>query len=304
MTPKVLALWWLTCILWSSVWVFIKIGVTDVPPISLAGLRLALALLILTPVILKRRRDFQLTRSDYALIAFTGFLLLGVNYALVFWGTQFIASGTTAVLQAATPAFGILFAAIGSRRRVAGRALVGSAIGVAGVAAVSANQLGVSGMSAVVGAIAVTAGGACVALAYTVVKARLAHVPPIVVLVGQMVVGCVPLLVAGLLLEGNPLSFTWTNRSVVSLAYLATAGSIAAFWLNLWLLQKTTTSAILGMSIVEPLLAVALGAVVLHEQLHRLTIVGALLILLSVWLVVFRGEGTSGSSSGQKDPAD
>ena len=287
MQPGVVAVWWLTCLLWSSVWIFIKLGVTDVPPISLAGLRLALALMLLAPIALHQRRKFRLTLHQYAVIGATGFLLLGINYALVFWGAKFIASGTTAMLQAATPAFAILlggWAAI----QTESRRLVGAAIGIAGVAVVSADQFGIAGRSAVVGALAVTGGAACVALAYTVVKARLDDVSPMVILVGQMVAGCVPLLLAGAIIEGSPTTFAWSGRSIAALLYLATVGSIAAFWLNLWLLRKTTATAVLGMSIVEPLLAVALGAVVLGERLHALTAIGAALILVSVWPVVFR----------------
>lgn len=288
MRGKVLAVWWLTCVLWSSVWVFIKIGVTDLPPMSLAGLRLAIALLVLAPVVWARRRDLPRTRREWLWIAGTGFLLLGINYALVFWGTQFIASGLTAVLQAMTPAFGLLFAHWITGARAGAGQMIGVAIGVAGVAAVSANQLQVSGMPALIGSIAVSAGGACVALTYIYVKKQLAHVAPLMILFGQMIFGCVPLLVAGFLVEGNPLGFAWTTRSVVAMVYLAIAGSVAAFWLNLWLLRHSDASSILAMSIVEPLLAVAAGALVLHERFPPLAWAGGALIMLSIWLVVVR----------------
>lgn len=284
----VFAVWWIACLIWSTVWLFVKLGVTDVPPLSFAGLRLALALALLSPVIWIKRREFALTRRDYLWIAWTGFLLLGINYALVFWGTQFIASGTTATLQAATPAFGMLYAAVTRTARVTMRQLAGAAIGIAGVAAVSANQLVIAGTAAILGSLAVAAGAACVAIAYTQVKNRIPNAAPIVILSGQMIIGCVALLTFGALVEGSPASFHWTRSSLIALAYLAVIGSIAGFGLNLWLLRRTTASAVLAMSIVEPLLAVALGAAVLHEKLHGLTAVGAALILLSVWLVVFR----------------
>ncbi len=292
----VLAVWWLTCVLWSSVWLFVKIGVTDIPPLSFAGLRLAIALVLLTPVAWRHRRLFVLTRRELLVIGSTGLLLLGVNYALVFWGAQFIASGTTATLQAATPAFGLIIGSLTGRARATARQFAGVALGIAGVAAVSADQLSISGPNAVLGSIAVAGGAACVALAYTVVKEQLRNVAPIVILVGQMMAGCAALLVFGAIFEGSPAAFHWTRRGVIALVYLAIVGSIAGFWLNLWLLKRTTTAALLSMSIVEPLLAVALGAAVLSERLHPLTAAGAALILVSVRLVVLRPQTSAASA--------
>ena len=299
----VFGVWWLTCILWSSVWLFVKLGVTDVPPVSFAGLRLVLALVLLSPVVFLKRRAFALSRRDYLWIAWTGFLLLGINYALVYWGAQFVASGTTATLQAATPAFGMLFAIATRAARVTMRQIVGALIGIAGVAAVSANQLAIAGTNAILGSLAVAAGAACVAIAYTQVKAHIPNVEPIVILAGQMLVGCIALLTFGAVVEGNPASIQWTRPSLIALVYLAIVGSIAGFGLNLWLLRRTTASSVLAMSIVEPLLAVALGAAVLDERLHALTAVGAVLILLSVWLVVFRPRPSPPSGAPQSESA-
>lgn len=288
MRGKVLAIWWLTCFLWGSVWLFIKIGVADLPPISFAGLRLAIAFVILLPLVWRSRASLPRARGDWAAIASTGFLLLGVNYALVFWGAQFIASGMIAVLQAVTPAFGLLFGRWLTGTRVSAAQLFGVALGVAGVAMISANQLHAAGGNALLGSIAVTAGGACVAFAYTSTKARLSHLDPLIILVGQIVFGCVPLLIAGAIFEGNPLTFAWTPRAIAAMLYLALAGSVAAFWLNLWLLRRTTAASILAMSIVEPLLAVAIGAAFLHERFLPIAWAGAAMILVSVWLVVVR----------------
>jgi drug/metabolite transporter (DMT)-like permease len=105
---KLLVVWWITCLIWSSVWLFIKIGVTDLPPISFAGIRLLIALAVLIPIRVIRRAPLP-ARSDWPLIATTGWLLLGINYACTYWGAQFVSSGLIAVLQAATPAFGLCF---------------------------------------------------------------------------------------------------------------------------------------------------------------------------------------------------
>ena len=52
---SVLIVWWITCLIWSSVWLFIKIGVRDTPPATFASMRLVIALLVLLPVMALRR---------------------------------------------------------------------------------------------------------------------------------------------------------------------------------------------------------------------------------------------------------
>jgi drug/metabolite transporter (DMT)-like permease len=284
---SVLLVWWITCLIWSSVWLFIKIGVRDVPPATFASVRLVVALCVLLPVIawqgvalLPRRR------RDWILIGATGILLLGLNYAFVFWGAQFITSGLNALLQSAQPAFGLMFAhLLGDDERFTGWQVAGLLLGVIGVGAIFADQLHVTGHTALWGCLSVTAAAFCVALGYVIVKKHGTHLRPIELTTGQMIAGLAPLLVIMFTYEGNPLAVRWTTPAVISLFYLALAGSVVAFWLNYWLLKRIGATKVLAMSLVEPLIAVLLGAIVLREALPAGTLLGGACILASTWMV-------------------
>ncbi|MGH9945190.1 MAG: DMT family transporter, partial [Pyrinomonadaceae bacterium] len=147
---------------------------------------------------------------------------------------------------------------------------------------------------ALLGSGAVVAGALCVALTYVLVKAYGSHLDPTVLTTGQMLCGLVPLSVVGLATEGNPFAFRWTGTAAASVLYLALVGSVAAFWLNYWLLKRMDATKVLLMALVEPLLAVLLGAMVLGEELTERTLLGGACILLSVGLVLTRR-----SASGQ-----
>jgi drug/metabolite transporter (DMT)-like permease len=217
----------------------------------------------------------------------TGVLLLGLNYAFLYWGAQHVTSGVSAVLQAATPVFGLVFArAALDDERVSAWRVAGLALGVIGVAVIFADQLTVSGRAAFWGSLAVTASALCVALGYVVVKKYGTHLRPIELTTGQMLVGLVPLLFIALTREGNPFAASWTPRAIAALLYLALAGSVAAFWLNYWLLSRIGATKLLAMSLVEPLIAVVLGAVVLDEALPAGTLIGGTCILVSTWMVL------------------
>jgi drug/metabolite transporter (DMT)-like permease len=286
---KIVFVWVVTCLIWSTVWLFIKLGVRDLPPISFAGIRLVIAVAILFPILVLRRTRLPRSARDWKLIAITGVILLGLNYGLVFWGARSISSGLTAVLQAATPAFTLIFAHyLLPDEPFTLSKLSAIALGIVGVAVIFSDQLSVVGWSALLGSAAVAAGALCVAFAYVVVKAYGSHLQPSVLTAGQMLCGLVPLMIFGLLKEGNPLAFRWTPTAIVSLLYLALAGSVAAFYLNYWLLKRMDATKVMAMSLVEPFLAVLLGAIVLGETLTIQALLGGALILISIGLILRR----------------
>lgn len=288
---KILLVWAITCLIWSTVWLFIKLGLRDLPPVSFAGIRLLIAVVVLVPVIAVKRIPLPRERRDLRMIAVTGLLLLGLNYGLVFWGAQYISSGLTAVLQAATPVFGLVLTSYYlPAERFTLPKLCALLIGVAGVAIIFSNQLRIAGWPALLGCLAVVGGALCVAFSYVLVKACGSHLHPLVLTAGQMICGLVPLLVFGLVKEGNPAGFRWTATATFSLLYLALAGSVAAFALNYWLLQRIDATKILLMSIVEPPLALVLGVVVLGETLTERALWGSGCILLSVGLLLSRSR--------------
>jgi drug/metabolite transporter (DMT)-like permease len=280
---QVIVVWWVTCIIWSTVWLAIKLGVTDVPPFGFAALRLLIAVAVLAPVVIARGRP--IAPADRRLIALTGFLLLGVNYALVYWGAQYVSSGLTAILQATTPVFSIVLAHYLLRDEPMTRPRVAAvALGLAGVTLIFWMQAGTSGWSDLPGAAAIVAGAFFVAWAYVLVRKRGTAIDAPTLLAGQMLSGLVPLAILAAAFEGNPVTFAWTPKALMALTYLALAGSVVAFWLNYWLLRRMGATDVLLMAVVEPMIAVALGAVVLGERITGLTVAGSVCILAAVAL--------------------
>ena len=102
---------WLTlCVVWSSTWLAIKIGLRDLPPISFVAIRFLIAIIVLVAVSIGRVRLLPMRRNDYAVLAITGILMFAVNYTLLFWAELHVSSGLAAVLQATIPIFGMIFA--------------------------------------------------------------------------------------------------------------------------------------------------------------------------------------------------
>ena len=281
--------WIFVCVIWGTVWLFIKLGVTDVPPFAFAATRLLIALAVLVPAALMRGGLLPRAWRDRGLVAATGLMLFTANYALLYWAAQHVSSGLMAVLQAITPAFALLLAQpLLPDERITTAKLLGLLVGTAGVAVIFADELHVSGALAA-GACAAAVGSAFfVASAYVLVRAKGSHLPRLTLMTGQIACGVAPLLLMSAAYEGHPFAMSWTRTAVVAVCYLAVAGSIVAFWLNYWLMQRLGPTRMLLTSILEPLLAVLLGAVVLHERLSPRVAIGGALVLVSVALVMKR----------------
>jgi drug/metabolite transporter (DMT)-like permease len=284
---KILLVWILTCAIWSTVWLFIKLGVTDMPPVTFAAYRLLTAFLILAPITLARRVPLPRNPRDWTLIAGTGVLLLGANYAVLYWGLQYVSSGLTAVLQALTPAFGMVFAhLLLPDERITPGKFAALTLGVVGVGIIFADQLQFAGWRSLWGSVAVLSGAVFVAFAYVVMKKRGRHLHPSVITTGQMLSAFVPLSIFAILVEGNPLAVRWTSTALASLLYLSVLGSVIATWLNYWLLQRMEATKVLLMGLAEPPLAMLLGAAFLDETLSVRALAGTTCILVSVALVL------------------
>jgi drug/metabolite transporter (DMT)-like permease len=287
----VVVVWWLACVAWSSTWLFIRLGLREIPPFTFASMRLGIALAVLAPLAWRQARAASLTRRDTQRLVATGLLLLGVNYALVFWGVQFIPSGLGAILQATSPVFALALGWLLGSEAVSLAKVFGLAAGLAGVVTIFGAEARVSGADAVVGSAAVLSGALCVAAAYVFVKTYSSQVRPLPVMAVQTLAAIVPLASAALILEGVPEPATWSGASWAALLYLALVGSVVAFWLNYWLLQRLDTSAMLMMVVAQVPISVLLGAVFLGERLSLATLAGAALVLTGVVAVLLGTRG-------------
>src|SRR5215213_1575847 len=128
--------------IWGSTWLFIKLGLEDLPPLTFAGVRFVIAAAVLYAFLLSRRVPLPRARRDWGLMAVTGLLAFTLNYGLLFWGEQYVSSGLAAVLQATIPAFGLVIAhRYLPGERITPVKVVGVLLGITGVGIIFSNQM-------------------------------------------------------------------------------------------------------------------------------------------------------------------
>jgi drug/metabolite transporter (DMT)-like permease len=283
---KARLVWLVLCVIWGSTWLFIKLGLENLPPITFAGIRFVIACVILFSLIGLRRIALPANRHDWGLLALTGVLSFSLNYGLVFWGEQHISSGLAAVLQATLPAFGLVIAHFHlPGERMTWSKIFGVVLGFLGVAVVFSNQLAIAGGKALAGCVALVLSALFAAYSNVLVKAHGRKLEPAILAAGQMFFGLIPLLLIGIPLEGNPFHYHWTPVAWLALLYLAVVGSVIAFMLYYWLVRHMDVTKTMLISLVTPVVAVVLGMMVLGEDLSWRTVAGGIMIMVGVRFV-------------------
>jgi drug/metabolite transporter (DMT)-like permease len=257
------------------------------PPLSMAAVRFFLSGLILFAIVRLRGASWPTPKQwrDNAIIG--TFLLLGGN-GLVAWAEQYVASSVTALIIGIQPVLMVLTEwAWKGGRRPSRLVFVGMFIGFVGVAWLVSPWDKETGSVSPGGVAAVLL--ACASWAVGSIYSR--HVkpaaPPFVASAAQMLTGSV-MLGLGALARGELQAIqldTITARSWWAFAYLVLVGSLIGFSTFVWLMKHSTPARVSTYAYVNPVVAVFLGWLVLHEPISRNIWIGAALIIAAVVIV-------------------
>lgn len=295
---KTSLVWLLLGIIWGSTWLFIKLGLEDLPPFLFAGLRFVAASLFLWVVLGVRRARLPRIRRDWLVMVGTGLLTFSIDYGLIYWGENHIPAGLTSILFSTLPLFVLLLAHFFLRNeRMSRWSLGGILVGLAGVTLIFSKQLQFSDPLVFWGSVAVLGGALAAAISSVLVRRFAQHLDPMILTTIQMTAGCIPLVALGLSLEGSPVHFHWTAMAWTSLLYMAIIGSALAFVLLYWLLKQVgpvRTGLIIPFTTV---VAVLLGVIVLGEAFTWRTGVGGALVLGGLALATRKGGAQQNPSS-------
>ena len=274
----------LMCIIWGLTWVAIKIGLQDLPPFLSAGVRFVIACMILWPAVLWRKSTLPKSWPELRLILIPGFFIYGVNYALVYWGEQYIGAGLSAILFASLPFLVAFFAHyMLAEEKMSYLKLTGLTVGFLGIVLVFYGGLSF-GPSSHWGMLALLGSSLSAAYANILVKRDLHYTDPILATALQMSLGAVLLLGAGTFLE-NWKDFHVTLRAAGSILYLSIFGSAIAFSLYFWTLKKTEATKMSLIAFVTPLVALLAGHWILNEPVTRRLTAGSLLVLAGILII-------------------
>jgi drug/metabolite transporter (DMT)-like permease len=273
---------------WGSTFLAIRVGVREVPPFLLAAMRFLVAGLVLYGWTMARGERSPSARQ-WSSVSLLAVLIFVLDYGLLFWAEQRVPSGIAAVMLATIPVFMALSEIILlATQKLTARLALALLIGIGGVAVLMSRSLdlGVAPIDRL-GAVALI----FAAISWSVASAlsRKLPLPPSKVMSSgaQMLSGGVFLTVASAALGEFRDFHPWTvsRGAWLALLYLIVAGSIIGFTAYVWLLHHESPTKVGTYAYVNPVVAVLVGYFLGGEALGLRTILGTLLVLISVVVI-------------------
>lgn len=271
--------------IWGSSYLFIKIAVGEVPPLTLVAGRLLLAAMILWLVMFASRQTMPRRRSLWVAYAVMGFFSGTLPYTLISWGEQYIPSGLAALLQATMPIFTVLMAhvAIGDER-LRPSSVLGVAAGFAGVGVLLLPDLRQGLQASLWGQLAIVVSSISYAGASVFARIRLRGQPPMASTTGQLTMGAALTLPLAFIFE-RPLDLSPSLPVWGAWLGLILLGTVIAYVIYYALLERTGATFVSMVTYVIPVNGLLLGALILGEALMLNVVLSAALILAGVMLV-------------------
>ncbi len=288
---KLLLALWTVYLVWGSTYLAIKISVETLPPFLSTGTRFLLAGVLLAAILLSLGRSVRVTRRELGSSALVGIALLGLGVGVVALAETRIDSSIAAMIAGTVPLQVILLRTL-TRERVARATQLSVLAGLAGLALVVVP--GGSGASSALGLAIMV--GATMSWSLGSFFGQRLPLPR-----DSFVATTWEMLSAGLFLAvlgtavgeiGDLEAAAFTFDAVAAWAYLGIVGSLVAFSAYAWLMKNAPISTVVTHQYVNPIVAIALGALVLGEELTVAVGIGAALIVGSVFVAV-RQVGTA-----------
>jgi drug/metabolite transporter (DMT)-like permease len=286
---KIIVAFGLVYVFWGSTYLGIGIAVEHIPPAVMCAARFLTAGTVMLAYCALTGRRIRFSARQLGHLAAVGILLLVGGNLTLSYAEQVVPTGLAALLVAVTPLwFLVLDSLLLGDHHIARRGKIGLAIGIAGVVVLIWPDLrhnNILGRRELWWSLALPVGSFSWALGSVLSKKwQTAAADPFSATAWQVVFAGIGNLIFALLVE-KPSNATWTVRGVAAILYLVVCGSWIGYTAYIWLLQHVPTSKVSTYAYVNPVVAVFLGWLVLHERIDRYIAMGSAIIVASVVLV-------------------
>lgn len=295
----------LVCVFWGSTYLAIRIGVRDLPPLLFAGVRFLIAGALLALIVFATGDRLPRRFRDWRIQGITGVLLLLSGNAVLVWAEQFVESGPASVFLAAVPLWVAFFDAVvpGGATIFTWRVGVGFGLGFLGSALLAGISPGQLLSIDLKGPVALTLASASWALGTVYSKRNKTDTTPFASSAMQMLVGGALIVALGFLLGEGP-SWRFETRSMAALVYLILFGSIVGYTAFAYALRHGSPTVVGTYAYVNPVVAVILGALILHEAITIRTVAAMVLILGAVLMIQLGSKGAPATDRVRGRPLD
>jgi drug/metabolite transporter (DMT)-like permease len=286
---KVILAFALVYVFWGSTYLAIGIAVRHIPPVLMAGIRFIIAgPLMLVWCSLSGRR-VAVKPAELVRLVLMGVLMLSIGNVALAWAEQWVPTGLAALIVSITPMWFLVLETwvIRSDHKAPTRAVTGLFFGAIGIIVLLWPQLRHTssiGHRELLGSLSLIGGSFSWAMGSLFSKRWSLDVDPFTASGYEMTTAGVTSLLIGTF-AGDWARATWTSRGTSAVIYLVIFGSWVGFSAYIWLLSHLPTTKVSTYAYVNPVVAVFLGWLVLHERITGYILTGTIIVVVAVALV-------------------
>jgi drug/metabolite transporter (DMT)-like permease len=277
----------LVYLFWGSTYLAIDIAVQTIPPALMCGLRFSIAGVVMLAVCAATGHRILYSPRQIALSAVVGLLLLMGGNLTLSYAELTVSSGLSALIIAITPLwFLVLDSLLLGDHHISRRGKAGLALGIVGLFVLVWPELqaGSLGRRELIASVSLIGGSFTWALGSVLSKRWQSGMDVFGATGWQITAAGVGNFVFALV-NGDFSRVTWAPRSLAAVGYLVVCGSWIGYTAYIWLLEHVPTSKVSTYAYVNPVVAVFLGWLILHEKVDRYILAGSAIVVLSVILV-------------------
>lgn len=276
------------CLIFGTTFLAIKIGLEGgMPPFFFASIRFVVAGVLILILLGGYKSLRRLTRKSLVEIGLGGIGMTGIQFAALFWSEQYITSGTAALIVATLPLFTTITSYVAERQKFNWRVAGSLFLGFAGVLLIVNLGNGVTNHNLILGYWGIWAlliAEFIHAIALIRFRKHTKDIPSTTSNSLQMLAGGLFLLILTVIFEkATPLGYPL--KSYMALLYLISFGSVISYSIFFWLVKITNPVFPTTWTYVAPVIALAVGAIFLNEQVTFAQMIGAAGILTSVVVI-------------------
>ena len=271
-------------LLWGTSYIFIKIALVDIPPITLIAMRVSISALFLTGVVLWRNDEIPRDGKTWRMLLVQAIFNSIGAWTVLAWGQQYVDSGLASVLNSTSPVFLFFITLFVTRHETVNKAkLIGAMLGVAGVAMIVGPDA-LRGLGANIGGQAAILLGALLYACGAIYGKRFGTLSAPVTAAGTMVWASIFLIPASLLLD-QPWTLTPAPRAIIAVLILSVFCTGMALMIYFRLVRTLGSMGVASQSYLRAGIGVALGALLLGEKIGPLTLAGIFCALSGVAVI-------------------
>jgi drug/metabolite transporter (DMT)-like permease len=283
-------------LIWGSTYVAIHVAGEQLPVPVVSGTRSLISATLIALICLARRKSLRVPKGEWWRLALVGLLFMSANNMLLTWGETMVPSGFASLVISTTP---IMIALLEMGLGLAGkggdalnkRGWTGTLLGTLGIGVLVWPSLhhhaGVVGYSRpLLGTFVLL--GAALAFSVGSVMARRFHFRADTLVATGWQIGAAGVFNMSLAVATGALHrAVWTWHGVEAIFYLSLFGSLCGLVAFTYLLKNVAVTKVATYAFVNPMIAVILGVVLLHERLVKTEIAGMAVIVCAVAMVIY-----------------